>query len=116
MKQPNFLEYIQRPDWICSLSDVLHFCLSVQTLIETPYADNGDAVMGRMADLLSLYPQSANAIASAKWHRDTVLKDVIENMLRKAKDNDEDAIRAFKTPSVIKQLAEARTLLMLTGA
>ena len=114
-----FPTHIQRPEWITPLSDVLRFVVSVQTLIETPYQDSGEAVMNRMSDLLFLYPQSANAIASAKWHRDTVLKDVLEDMLRKARDNDEDAIRAFKTPSVIKQLAEARTaelnsLLVLT--
>lgn len=119
MKEPTFPTHIQRPEFIAPLSDVLRFVVSVQTLIETPYADNGDAVMNRISDLLSLYPQSANAIASAKWHRDTVLKEVIEDMLRKAKDSDEGAIRAFKTPSVIKQLAEARTaelnsLLVLT--
>jgi formate dehydrogenase maturation protein FdhE len=119
MKEIAFPTNIQRPEWVAPLSDVLRFVLSVQTLIETPYQDNGEAVMNRISDLLSLYPQSANAIASAKWHRDTVLKDVIEEMLRKAKDNDEDAIRAFKTPSVIRQLAEARTaelnsLLVLT--
>jgi formate dehydrogenase maturation protein FdhE len=119
MKEIAFPTNIQRPEWVAPLSDVLRFVLSVQTLIETPYQDNGEAVMNRISDLLSLYPQSANAIASAKWHRDTVLKDILEDMLRKAKDNDEDAIRAFKTPSVIKQLAEARTaelnsLLVLT--
>jgi formate dehydrogenase maturation protein FdhE len=119
MKEIAFPTNIQRLEWIAPLSDVLRFCISVQTLIETPYQDNGEAVMNRISDLLSLYPQSANAIASAKWHRDMILKDVIEEMLRKAKDNDEDAIRAFKTPSVIKQLAEARTaelnsLLVLT--
>ena len=119
MKEPTFPAHIQRPEFIAPLSDVLRFVVSVQTLIETPYQDNGDAVMNRISDLLSLYPQSANAIASAKWHRDTVLKEVIEGMLKKASENDADAIRAFKTPSVIKQLAEARTaelnsLLVLT--
>lgn len=119
MKEITFPTNIQRPEWIAPLSDVLRFVVSVQTLIETPYQDNGEAVMNRISDLLSLYPQSANAIASAKWHRDTVLKDVIESMLKKASENDADAIRAFKTPSVIKQLAEARTaelnsLLVLT--
>ena len=119
MNTPTFPANIQRPEFIAPLSDVLRFVVSVQTLIETPYQDNGDAVMERMGDLLSLYPQSANAIASAKWHRDTVLKEVIEDMLIKARANDEDAIRAFKTTSVIKQLAEARTaelnsLLVLT--
>jgi hypothetical protein len=105
---PAFPAHIQRPEWVAPLSDVVRFCLSVQTLLETPYQEHGEAVMERIGELTMLYPSSCSALASATWHRDSLLRDTYEDMLRKARDNDETAIRAFKTPSVIKDLANTR--------
>ena len=108
MKQPNFPESIPRPDWVMNLGNVLAFTSTVTGLIETPYQQTGEAVSDRIGDLVMLYPTSCAAIASAKWHRDELLKHTYETMIRKAKENDEEAIKLFKSTSILKSLAESR--------
>jgi len=109
MKIPEIPASIQTPDYLSSLSGVLEFILSVETLIETPYdTKSGDVVAERISDLIYLFAGSTKAISSARYYRDETLKYVYEEMLRKAALNDELAIKAFKTPSVINKIAETR--------
>ena len=109
MTTPTLPAAVQCPDYLGTLGDVLGFIVSVETLIETPYdTRSGDAVSDWIADLTILLASSPKAISSARYYRDETLKHVIEEMMKKAAQNDEDAIRAFKTPSVIKDLASAR--------
>ena len=109
MNLPTLPSAVQCPDYLATLSEVLGFIVGVETLIETPYdTRSGDAVSARIADLTILLANSPKAISSARYYRDETLKYVIEEMMKKAAASDDEAIKAFKTPSVINALASAR--------
>ena len=109
MNLPTLPSAVQCPDYLATLSEVLGFIVGVETLIETPYdTRSGDAVSDRIADLTILLASSPKAISSARYYRDETLKHTYQEMMRKAAQNDDEAIRAFKQASIIKAIAESR--------
>lgn len=109
MKTPHLPAAIQAPEYLSSLGDVLRFILSVETLIDTPFdTRSGDAVVERIDKMTILLASSPKATASAKYYRDETLKHTYEEMMKKAAQNDDEAIKAFKQASVIKAIAESR--------
>lgn len=109
MKEPTLPAAVQCPDYLATLSEVIGFIVGVETLINTPYdTRSGDAVSERIADLTILLASSPKAISSARYYRDETLKHTYQEMMKKAATNDDEAIKAFKQPSIIKAIAESR--------
>jgi hypothetical protein len=109
MKEPQLPATITSPEYLGTLSDVLRFIVSVETLMETPYdSKDGNAVADRIADLVMLFPSSTKAIASVTFYRDETLKHTYNEMMKKAAQNDDEAIKAFKQASVITAIAKSR--------
>lgn len=99
-----------KPQFIWEKEQILSFLDQADRLLEiTLNGDNPEEVIDRMAHIITLFPSSSNAVASAKWWREhqykIEYKQVYERYVRAEQP---DHSRTFVSASILKDYINAR--------
>jgi len=102
---------MNRPDYIWTWESCEAFLNTAEGLIATPInTESGEEIAERIADIIALYPASANVVASLKWYNESAYRSEFERIAKYIKDGKADAVTApLQVPSILKEYIKSRT-------
>jgi hypothetical protein len=100
-----------KPDYIWTWESCAAFLDTAEGLIATPInTESGEEIAERIADIIALYPASANVVASLKWYNESAYRSEFERIAKYIKDGKADAVTApLQVPSILKEYIKSRT-------
>lgn len=102
---------MNKPDYIWTQESCKAFLSTAEGLIATPInTESGEEIAERIADIIALYPASANVLASLKWYAETAYRTEFERIAKYIKEGKADAVTApLQVPSILKDYIKSRT-------
>lgn len=102
---------MNKPEYIWSKESILGFLEQADKLLEiTINGDNPEEVIDRMSVIITMFPSSSNALASAKWWQAYTYKIEYNEAYKKYVNAQQPGeSKTFVAPSVLKDYINART-------